>query len=719
MAEEAEVKAKKLEALKLTMAKIDKTYGKGAIMRMGDHNVESVPIIHTGSLGLDMALGIGGYPRGRVIEIYGPESSGKTTLALHAIAEAQKDGGIAAFIDAEHAFDPSYAQTPDLSPLASAASTPHTYTSISTPEELDALCKTLCTAPAFSFDTETTSLEAASADIVGFSVSIKSGEAWFAHMPKDFNDARALLAHIAPAFSADNILKIGQNMKFDIMILSRYGINVRGPRFDTMIAHFLLHPDRRHNMDDMAEELLHYKTIHIEELIGSGAKQISMDQVDKARLTEYAAEDADVTLRLYDALLPLLSAKPDIQKIFSDIEMPLVDVLADMELAGVRIDSVALDNYATHLREEITSSETKIFELAGQSFNVGSPKQVGEILFEKLKIDPNAKKTKTGSFSTDEQTLKKLAHNNPIVAEILNYRGLIKLLGTYAEALPKLVNAKTGRIHTSFNQAVVVTGRLSSSNPNLQNIPIRDDNGKRIRECFVASPGCKIVSADYSQVELRIMAHFSQDEHLLSAFRDDEDIHSATAAKIYNVPIADVTSDMRRKAKTANFGIIYGITAFGLAERLDIPRKEAKDLIDDYFANFPGVKNFMDKSIADARQNGVVRTIAGRIRELPDINSRNATVRNIAERNAINAPIQGTAADIIKIAMIKVHNELCRRNLNAKLILQVHDELVLEVPENEVPEVSALLKEQMESAYSLSVPLTAEVGVGDNWLQAH
>lgn len=611
---------------------------------------------------------------------------------------------------------PATAAAPD---YATAATTPHAYHLVKTADELDALCAKLLAAEAFSFDTETTSLDVMSASIVGFSVAVAEGEAWFARMPRDHAAARDLLSHMAPAFADERILKIGQNMKFDILVLRRYGIEVRGPRFDTMVAHFLLHPASRHGMDAMAMETLSYRPIPIEALIGSGARQGTMDNVADDKLTEYAAEDADVTLRLHRALAPQVEADADIARLFREMEMPLVGVLADMEAAGVAIDSGALNRYSDFLRHRIGESEQKIFDMAGTRFNVGSPKQVGEVLFDRLKIDPGARKTKSGGYSTNEETLQKLAHANPIVGEILTWRGLVKLLGTYAEALPKLVDGTTGRIHTSFNQTVVVTGRLSSSNPNLQNIPVRDEDGRRVRECFVAPEGSKIVSADYSQVELRIMAHFSQDGHLLAAFRNGEDVHTATAAKIYGVGPGEVTPDMRRRAKTANFGIIYGISAFGLADRLDIPRKEAKELIDGYFANFPGVRDYMDKTIAEARATGVVKTLFGRRRELPDINSRNATVRAAAERNAINAPIQGTAADIIKIAMIGVADELRRRGLRARMLLQVHDELVLEVPDDELEAVCAMVKEKMEAACSLSVPLTAEVGVGANWLEAH
>ncbi|MBQ3635369.1 MAG: DNA polymerase I [Bacteroidales bacterium] len=599
--------------------------------------------------------------------------------------------------------------------LESIASRPHNYILADTDDDIRALADRLSGCSAFCFDTETTGVDVFDSSLVGLSVAIEEGTAWYVPL---FGKAERL-EFFRPVFENSSIMKIGQNIKFDMMMLAAAGVHVRGELFDTMIAHFLLHPSQKHNMDDMAESLLHYKTVHIDELIGKGLLQLTMDKVDVNRVKDYAAEDADVTLRLYNVLRPLLEANPDLWRIFREIESPLIPVLADMEMTGVRIDTDALARYADYLQKEISASEQKIWQLAGVNFNVASPKQVGDVLFDRLKIDEKAKKTKTGAYSTDEASLAKLAHKHPVVGEILNYRGLVKLLNTYAEALPKLVSRKTGRLHTSFNQAVVVTGRLSSSNPNLQNIPVREEQGKRIRECFVPSPGNKIVSADYSQVELRLMAHLSGDKALIDAFLNGEDVHRATAAKVYNVSPEDVSREQRSKAKTANFGIIYGISAFGLAERLDISRAEAKELIDGYFASFPAVKVYMDKAVADVRESGIARTLMGRIRELPDINSRNATIRGIAERNAINAPIQGTAADIIKIAMIRVHDALMAHNLRAKIILQVHDELVLDVPAEEVDEVSAILKSEMENAAHLSVPLTAEVGIGDNWLEAH
>ncbi len=603
--------------------------------------------------------------------------------------------------------------------LKTAADTPHTYVLVETDADLEQLADKLTHSPRFCFDTETTSLDTITAQLVGMSFATESHAAYYIPFGADRNETQRRLAIIAPALADPKVLKIGQNMKYDIEVLASYGVEVAAPMFDTMVAHFLLHPGRHHNMDEMSEELLGYTPIHIEELIGKGAAQKSMASVEVEKIKEYAAEDADVTLQLYEVLAPQIEADEDMAKLFREVEMPLVPVLARMERNGVRIDNGAIDRYAEELRQRIDLSVKKIYELAGCEFNIGSPKQVGEVLFERLKIDPSAKKTKTGQYATNEETLQKLAHSHPVVNEILAYRGLVKLLGTYAEALPKLVNPATGRIHTSYNQTVVVTGRLSSTNPNLQNIPVRDEDGREIRKAFIGAEGNKLLAADYSQVELRLMAHFSQDEHMLAAFRHDEDIHAATAARIYQVPLAEVTSDMRRKAKTANFGIIYGISAFGLAERLDIPRSEAKALIDGYFESFPQVKQYMDASIAEARRTGVAKTLMGRQRKLDDINSRNSVVRAVAERNAINAPIQGTAADIIKVAMIDIDRELRQQGLRAKMILQVHDELVFDCPPDELDRLSALVKDKMENACRLSVPLVVDIGIGDNWLEAH
>lgn len=615
-----------------------------------------------------------------------------------------------------------------VSVLANASTVDHQYTVVDTDDALANLASELKKHSLVCFDTETTCIEAMQADIVGLSFAVEEHKAYYIpfkvgeglYAGDNYSEAKRRLEIFKGIFESETIVKVGQNMKYDILVLSYYGIEVKGTLHDTMIAHSLLYPGQRHNMDDMALTLLHYQTIEIETLIGKGSQQKNMKDVAIDDIKEYAAEDADITLQLWHVLENKLEENKAIQKLYNEIEMSLMPVLADMERTGVALDTKALAAYSINLKEQISTSEAKIYEIAGEKFNISSPKQVGEILFEKMKVDTTAKKTKTGQYSTSEETLQKLAHDHPIAAEILNYRGLLKLLNTYSEALPKLVNPRTGRIHTSFNQTVVITGRLSSTNPNLQNIPIRDENGKEIRKAFVASDeNHTIIAADYSQVELRLMAHFSNDEHLIAAFNRGDDIHAATAAKVFKVDLADVTKDMRRKAKTANFGIIYGISAFGLAERLDIPRKEAKEIIDGYFENFVGVRQYMDKCISDAKETGMVKTLFGRMRSLEDINSRNSVVRGVAERNAINAPIQGTAADIIKIAMINIHKALKQNGLKAKMILQVHDELVFDVPNDEIEAVTNLVKAEMENACVLSVPLLAEVGIGHNWLEAH
>lgn len=609
---------------------------------------------------------------------------------------------------------------PETSSFETAETTPHKYHLLTTGEQIDDLAKQLSQQSFFCFDTETTSVDAVDAEMVGLSVAWKEHESYYIAMPASRSEAKSLLDRLVPVFVNTETLKIGQNIKYDIMVLANYGVVVSGRLFDTMVAHFLLYPNAKHGMDAMAESLLKYKPIAIETLIGNkGATQGNMRNVELEKIKEYAAEDADITLQLYNRLNGEM-AQSGFEKLFTEIEMPLVPVLADMEYTGVCIDSEALAAYGQTLNKKAIESEQIIKQLAGVDFNISSPKQVGEVLFEQLKIDVGAKKTKTGQYSTSEETLQKLAADNPIVAEILNYRGLLKLINTYVEALPKLVNKRTGRIHTSYNQTVVVTGRLSSSNPNLQNIPIRDENGRELRKAFIPSGADRVfLSADYSQVELRLMAHLSNDPHLIAAFRNGEDIHAATAAKIFKVPLDEVTSDMRRKAKTANFGIIYGISAFGLAERLNIQRKEAKELIDGYFESFPDVKIYMDRCIEDARKKGSVYTIFGRSRKLDDINSRNQVVRGVAERNAINAPIQGSAADIIKIAMVNIFNEISKRKLKSKMLLQVHDELNFDVPREELNEMKSLVKECMESACKLNVPLIADMGEGQNWLEAH
>lgn len=573
---------------------------------------------------------------------------------------------------------------------------------------------------AFCFDTETTSLNAMSAELVCMVFSWKGGEAWMVPVPEDRDEAQKIADEFKAVFAEESITKVAQNIKYDMLVLANYGIEVKGPLFDTMIAHYLLQPDMRHNLDLLAEVYLQYSNISTESLIGKkGKKQKSMRSVEADVLRDYACEDADVTWQLKEILEKEIE-KEGLQSLFYDVEMPLVHVLFSMEKYGVKLDTSSLKAYSVELKELILKLETEIIEMAGVEFNVASPKQVGEVLFDKLKIDEKAKRTKSGQFSTSEEVLEKLTAKHPIVSKILEFRGLKKLVTTYVDALPALVNPNTGRVHTSYNQAVAATGRLSSTNPNLQNIPIRDEAGRGIRKAFVPTDdNHQFLSADYSQVELRLMAHLSQDKHMLDAFQQGEDIHAATAAKIYDVPIEEVNSDMRRKAKTANFGIIYGISAFGLADRLTISRSEAKQLIDGYFASYPQVKEYMQKSIDVARDQGYVTTIFNRKRTLPDINSRNGVVRGMAERNAINAPIQGSAADVIKVAMINILRRIEDEGLSAKMILQVHDELNFDVPKNEVDKLKEIVVSEMESAIKLDIPLLVDCGVGQNWLEAH
>lgn len=570
------------------------------------------------------------------------------------------------------------------------------------------------------FDTETTGIDPIDAHLVGMSFAFKEHEAFYLPFPKNFNEAVALLQIIRPLLENPQTLKIGQNIKFDILVLKKYNIHVCGKLFDTMIAHYLLNPELRHNMDYLAEIYLDYQTIHIEELIGpKGKNQKSMREVPTETICDYAAEDADITLQLKNILEKELK-KQEIEPLFYNVEMPLIYVLADMEWTGVKLDTKALNQSAEELRLRLNEIEKEIFDAAGSEFNINSAKQVGEILFDKLKIVEKAKKTKTGQYTTSEETLENLRGKHPIVGKILEYRGLKKLLSTYIDALPELINPNTGKIHTSFNQTITATGRLSSSNPNLQNIPIRDEEGREIRKAFVASDeNHTFFSADYSQIELRIMAHLSQDPTMMQAFSDNEDIHASTAAKIYNITPEKVTHDMRRKAKTANFGIIYGISVFGLSERLTIPRSEAKELIEGYFNTYPQVKAYMEKSIEYCREHGYVETIMHRKRFLPDILSKNAIVRGYAERNAINAPIQGSAADIIKIAMIGIYKRLNIENLQSKMILQVHDELNFDVLNEELEQVKSIVVQEMENAVKLRVPLSVDCGFGKNWLEAH
>lgn len=557
------------------------------------------------------------------------------------------------------------------------------------------------------------------AELVGMSFSIAENEAFYVPVPSDQDEALKIVNEFRPVFENENSLKVGQNIKYDMIVLQNYGSTVKGPLFDTMIAHYVLQPELRHGMDYLAEIYLHYQTIHIDELIGpKGKNQKNMRDLDPKDVYLYACEDADVTLKLKNVLEKELKEN-DAERLFYDIEMPLVPVLVNIERNGVLLDTEALKQSSAHFTAQMEQIEKEIYELAGETFNIASPKQVGEVLFDKLKIVEKAKKTKTGQYVTSEEVLESLRHKHPVVEKILEHRGLKKLLGTYIDALPQLINPRTGKVHTSFNQTVTATGRLSSSNPNLQNIPIRDENGKEIRKAFIPDEGCLFFSADYSQIELRIMAHLSEDKNMIDAFLSNHDIHAATAAKIYKTDLKDVGSDMRRKAKTANFGIIYGISVFGLAERMNVDRKEAKELIDGYFETYPGVKAYMDKSIQVAQEKGYVETIFHRKRFLPDINSRNAVVRGYAERNAINAPIQGSAADIIKVAMARIYQRFQAEGIQAKMILQVHDELNFSVPVNEKERVEEIVIEEMEKAYRMHVPLKADCGWGRNWLEAH
>lgn len=584
--------------------------------------------------------------------------------------------------------------------------------------KMDSLALKLEGAKYFAFDTETTDLEPMRAELVGISFSMQEGEAFYVPIPQNREDAEKIVAKFKTALQNPAIQKIGQNIKYDYIMLKKYGVDVDTNMFDTMIAHYLLQPEQRHNMDFLAKIYLNHDTIKIEELIGKGKSAITMRQVDVDKVCQYACEDADVTLKLHNIFKEKLR-ESELEELFYKIEMPLVVVLADMEINGVELDQITLSDISKRLTERLTSLTQSIYQLADCEFNINSSRQVGEILFDKLKIDAKAKKTKQGQYSTTEEILTKLASRHPIVEEILHYRGVKKLLSTYVDSLPQLVNPVTGRIHTSFNQAVAATGRLSCSNPNLQNIPIRTEEGREIRRAFVPNNNQIFFSADYSQVELRIMAHLSGDTEMIAAFNGGEDIHTATAAKIYKIPNSEVTTDMRRMAKTANFGIIYGISAFGLAERLNISRSEAKGLIDGYFETFPKVKEYMDKSIAIAREKGYVETIVGRKRMLPDIASQNSIVRGFAERNAINAPIQGSAADIIKIAMINIHNRFKREDIKATMIIQVHDELNFSVPQCEIDTVKNIVTTEMANAYKMSVPLIADSGCGINWLEAH
>ena len=608
----------------------------------------------------------------------------------------------------------------EVSSLADINTMPHSYYLADTAEKQIALCEQLLQEKSFAFDTETEGLDPLTAGLVGMSFAIREQEAWYVPVPANREEATDIVLRLAPALQHPEIEKVGQNIKFDILALRKYGVRVKGPLFDTMLAHYLLNPELRHGMDYLAETYLKYKTVPIEDLIGpKGKKQASMRTVPIEQIKEYAAEDADVTLRLKHYFAPLLKQE-GLESLFFEMEMPLIYVLAEMEATGVKLDTNALKQSSEVLSQQLTALEESIYDLAGQSFNINSTKQVGEILFDKLKLDEKAKKTKTGGYSTSEEVLEKIRGKHPIVDKLLEYRGIKKLLSTYIDALPALIHPDTGKIHTSFNQAVTATGRLSSTNPNLQNIPVRDELGREIRKAFIADDDdCIFFSADYSQIELRLMAHLSNDPHMVEAFCSGADIHAATAAKIYGIPVEEVTSDMRRKAKTANFGIIYGISVFGLAERLSIPRAESKELIDGYFQTYPRIKEYMEESIRVAKEKGYVETLFKRKRFLPDINSHNAIVRGYAERNAINAPIQGSAADIIKLAMIRIHQRFEAEHLKSRMILQVHDELNFNVRKEEFDRVKEIVLDCMEHVLQLRVPLIADCGEGKNWLEAH
>lgn len=603
--------------------------------------------------------------------------------------------------------------------LSSLESLDYDYQLIDTEDKIDDFLQNILTKEIFSLDTETTGTDPIRAELVGMSFSFKENQAFYVPVPANRDEAQKIVNKFKPVFENEKAVKVGQNIKYDMLVLSNYGVEIRGRMFDTMIAHYVLQPELHHGMDYLAEVYLKYETIKIEELIGpKGKNQKNMRDLPPSAVYKYACEDADVTLKLKHILEKELKEQ-GVEALFEEIEMPLVPVLAYMERNGVRIDTAALKETSLHFTARMQQIEKEVHELAGMEFNIASPKQVGEVLFDRLKIVEKAKKTKSGQYVTSEDVLESLRGKHEIVGKILEHRGLKKLLSTYIDALPQLINPQTGHIHTSFNQTVTATGRLSSSNPNLQNIPVRNEDGKEIRKAFIPEDGCEFFSADYSQIELRIMAHLSQDPHMIEAFQKGQDIHAATAAKIYKTDLEHVSREQRSKAKTANFGIIYGISTFGLAERLNVERREAKELIDGYFANYPHVKEYMDESIRVAREKGYIETIFKRKRYLPDINSRNAVVRGYAERNAINAPIQGSAADIIKVAMIRIYRRFREEGIQSKMILQVHDELNFSVVPAEKEKVQQIVISEMEAAYKMKAPLRADYGWGKNWLEAH
>ena len=616
-------------------------------------------------------------------------------------------------------FAPEGSNEPEFSSFESLKTVAHEYKLVEKEEDIRNLYDFFRTKDFLVIDTETTSTSAIDAELVGLSFSVEEHKAFYVPIPAKREEAFRIVNIFKPLYEDPKILKVGQNLKYDLEVLRNYDVHLDGPMWDTMIAHYLIQPELRHNMDYMAEVYLHYQTIHIDELIGpKGKNQRSMRDLSPTLVYEYACEDADITLQLKNKLEPELK-RLQCEDLFYHIEMPLMPVLAEMEMNGVCLDTQSLAETSKQFTTRMNEIEARIYELAGEQFNIASPKQVGEILFDKLKIVEKAKKTKTGQYVTSEEVLQQLKNKHEIVADILEHRGLKKLIGTYIDALPKLINPRTGHIHTSFNQTITATGRLSSSDPNLQNIPIRGEDGKEIRKAFIPEPGCLFFSADYSQIELRVMAHLSQDPQMIEVFREGKDLHAATAANIYKKPIEEVTRDERTKSKRANFGIIYGITVFGLAERLDIPRDEAKMLIDGYFQTFPEVHDYMEKSKEIARKQGYVTTLFGRRRYLPDINSANSVVRGFAERNAINAPIQGTAADIIKVAMIHIFQRFKSEHIRSKMILQVHDELNFSVFPEEKEKVEHIVLEEMQNAFQMAVPLVADSGFGDNWLEAH
>ena len=659
----------------------------------------------------------------RFLDDYKKTHDGLPTIEMPASKSAQPDLFSNETPDASGQFD-LFSQDGDnglleFSDKASAKTVQHDYKLVETDEEIKALAELLSKQKHFVFDTETTNIDVYSADLVGLSFAIKVHEAWYLPMPANHEECQRKLELLRPLFEDETLLKIGQNLKYDISMLAQYGISVKGKMFDTMLAHYLLEPEQRHNMDYLAEVYLNYITIPIEELIGKGRQQKTMREVPINLVKEYAAEDADITLQLYEKLLPLLKEN-GVEKLFYEIEMPLVPVLSRMEANGVKIDTENLKQISDEFAVEIRKIEEQIYELAGMPFNIASPKQLGEILFERLKIDEKAKKTKTGQYATGEEVLQKLLHKHAIIQKILDYRSLTKLKSTYLDALPALVNPKDGLIHTSYNQAVTATGRLSSNNPNLQNIPVRTAQGREIRRAFVPrSPQYTLLAADYSQIELRIIAHLSQDPAMVSDFNLGHDIHAATAAKVFHVPMNEVTKEQRSRAKAVNFGIIYGMSAFGLAERMELSRSEAADIIKKYFEEYAGIKEYMNRSITLAKERGYAETILGRRRYLRDINGANSVVRGFAERNAINAPIQGSSADMIKIAMIGIHEELQRLKMQSKMILQVHDELVFDAYLEELNDLKTIVQDKMVNALPLSVPVVVEMNTGANWLEAH